>query len=157
MTLSVFCYKHYSDLLKALNTISDPSLIVETGAAHRSGYVLLYAGEPTEVLKLNMVESGTLLEVHAGLLPAYFKQKAIRAETNLVCIESEQLSRVFEAVQKILQGSDFQCIEINRAGTDSGHAFALFANGTQFEVFQNFSAVRVTKLETLSAAIKKYY
>ncbi len=157
MTLSIFCYKNYSDLLKALNSISDPNAVLETGAHHRGGYVLVYAGEATPALKLNSVETGTLAEAHAEVLPAYFKQKAVRAESNLVCVESEQLARVFEAVNQVLKGSDFQCIEIHRSLADNGHAYALFANGTQLDVFKDFSAVRVTKLDNLSSVIKKYF
>lgn len=156
MTLSILCYKNYSDLLRALNSISDPSLVLETGAQHRGSHVLLVSGEPTEALKLNITESTTLTETHADVLPAYFKQKAIRVENNLVCVESEQLSRVFEAANQILKSSDFQCIEINRSG-EGGQARALFANGTQTQVFQNFSAVKVTRLESVGPTIKKYF
>lgn len=137
--------------------MADAQAVLEIGTNHRGGSVLLYAGEITAELKANSIESGTLKDAHSEVLPAYFKQRPIRAEKNLVIAESEQLSRLFEAVHQVLSTSDFQCIEINRAGNDTGHAYALFANGTQFNVFQNFSAVRVTRLENLSPAIKKYF
>lgn len=156
-SLSVFCYPQYSQLLIALQSIDDPSNIIETGATHRGNYVLVYRGEATDALRTNATEFSTLKNVHAGFLPAYFKQKPIRVEKNLVCVEGERLSSLFEAVNTVLGASDFECIEINRGLDSKSLAFALFANGADMSVFENLGWVQVTRIENPGPAIKKYF
>lgn len=156
-SLLLFCYPNYSDLLKALNSVSDANQIIETGATHRGQFVLLIEGEATDALRTNATDFSTVAQLHTQFLPAYFKQRPVRAEKNLVCVEAEKLSSLFDAVQTVLSKSNFQCIEINRAVNEKGQAVALFANGDNLSVFDSLAWVQVTKIENPSATIKKYF
>ncbi len=94
-TLTVLCFDTYSKMLQALNQLLEPALVVEVGTTHRSYSVLLYAGEVSRAVKDTALDVCTLSPLHSEILPAYFKQRSTRAKSNVVCVESNNLSTLF--------------------------------------------------------------
>lgn len=156
-TLSVLCFERYSKMLLALNSLQDASAVVEVGTTHRNMYVIVYAGEVSADIKALAADSTFINNPHPDVVSAYFKQKSIRVDKSLVCVESEKLSTIFQTVNSILSKTDFQCLEINRSMSDSGHATAIFANGTDIATLKNTTTAQVTFIETPSTAFKKFF
>lgn len=155
--LSVYCYRKYSDLIKSVNCLIEPAHVIEMGTQHQGRYVLIGSGEVTTALQLQAEEFVRLKEPHEDLLPAYFKQKNISVDKNVVIVESSKLSVLFETANMILTTSDFQCVEIQRALSDTGLGYALFCNGSDVSVFQDITAAQVTLVGSPSDALKFFY
>lgn len=155
-TLTILCFDRYSKMLSALNSLQDASAIVEVGTTHRNQHVLMYAGEVSGDAKNAASDSIVITNPHADLLPAYFKQKAVRVEKNVVCVESERLSTAFEAANTALMAG-FQCVEINRAMSDSGMAVVLLANGKDISDLKKMASAIATSIVSPTAQFKKYF
>lgn len=156
-TLSILCFERYSKMLLALNSLEDASSVVEVGTTHRNMHVIVYAGEVSADIKALAADSTLINNPHVDILPAYFKQKAIRVDKFVVCVESEKLSTLFQAVNAILSQTNFQCLEVNRSLSDGGQATAIFANGSDIALLKSVTTAQVTVIESPSAAFKRFF
>lgn len=107
--------------------------VLECGTVHRGEFVLICEGSPS--LEASPTDSLHIVQPHPELLKGYFKQLSTRAQKNLVCLEEGSLCRLIEATNTVLMSSDFQLIEISRQAYPQQKGFALFANGTDLNVF----------------------
>lgn len=155
--LSISCYRKYSDLIKAVNGLAHPDHVIELGTQHQGQYVLICSEEVASAPKLQAVDVLHLSHPHPDLMSAYFKQKNISVDNNVVIVESEKLSVLFEAANTILTTSDFQCVEIQRSLSDSGLGYSFFCNGSDISVFQKVKTAQVTVVGAPSDALKFFY
>jgi len=131
--------------------------VIEVGTQHCGLYVLICSEEASGALLLQAEDVLQLQNPHKDLLPAYFKQKNIHVDKNVVIVESPKLSTLFAVAQTVLSESDFECIEIQRSIADSGKGVAVFCNGTDLALFQDITSAQVTIVEKPSAAFKYFF
>lgn len=155
-TLEIYCYKKYSEFLKALNSLQGAEQLIQAGAKHRGQYVLICTNANNAGLQTEATDSVIIREPKEQLLAAYFKQCPERLRKNVLCVESERLSSLFTATQTILQGSDYQCIEINRAEGSSSVAVALFINGNNKQL-PPLVDCQVTEIPDPNSILKKLF
>lgn len=155
--ISIYCYQNVSDIINAVNSVAHSSDIIEMGAHHAGAHVLLVADVLRPELQRHAKDSLYIENVNPDVLKAYFKQKPIRIEKNLICVETKKLTQLFEIAQQILTTSDFLCLEINRSSGIENFANALFCNGSDTSIFKSFKCVNINIIESPSETLKSFY